>query len=183
MEIEVIRDFETILKEYRIYLHQYFDFIFTSLKEENDLDLVALFGYPDYETLLKKEVEHTLQEETDLYTNANGIFLVARVDAEFAGMVALKEYSTGTGEVKRLFVRPEFRGQGIASKLFDTLLVATWEKGYERIILETQWFMKSAHKMYVGKGFTDIDWYEGAATPKDLEHISRFMELHRPDNL
>ena len=64
-------------------------------------------------------------------------FVIARIDGHAVGCGALRNTSERTGEIKRMFVRPDHRGRGIARKILKMLELAALEIGYIRIRLET----------------------------------------------
>ena len=107
------------------------------------------------------------------YTPPSGRLFLANEDYQMAGCVALRRIGDGIGEMKRLYVRPEFRGQGLGRTLTETLLQEAREIGYRRVRLDTlPGKMDQAIAMYRSLGFKDIERYynnpvEGAA----------FMEL------
>lgn len=76
-----------------------------------------------------------------------------------AGCIALRPLEDDTGEVKRLFVRPEFRGTGIARKLVSELLKQAVERGYRRLRLDTLASMVPARRLYESFGFREIEAY------------------------
>lgn len=72
---------------------------------------------------------------------------------------SFKYYEEGTAEMKRVFVRREYRGQGISKELIRTLEARAREKGYHKMILETGKPLIAATKLYLGMGYQIIDNY------------------------
>ena len=108
------------------------------------------------------------------YAPPSGRLLLARADdGRAAGCSALRDLGNGACEMKRLFVRPEFRGQRLGWQLAELILDEARAIGYKSIRLDTlPGKMDQAIKMYRTLGFKDIAAYyhnpvEGAA----------FMEL------
>ena len=62
-------------------------------------------------------------------------------------------------EVKRLFVEPSFQGRGIGAALMERILSDARAIGYERVVLDTLPFLKSAIALYRARGFEDIPPY------------------------
>lgn len=93
------------------------------------------------------------------YASPDGALLLAHVDGEPAGCVALRRIEGTTGELKRLFVRPSHRGLGLGRKLTETAIAVARELGYERIRLDTTPEMGAAHELYRSLGFGEIEAY------------------------
>jgi putative acetyltransferase len=74
--------------------------------------------------------------------------------------VALHHLEPAIGEMKRLYLRPEFRGRGIGRILVETILSEARKAGYKRIRLDTvEPVMKDAVGMYRRFGFREIAPY------------------------
>ena len=78
---------------------------------------------------------------------------------EAVGCVCMKAYSDTTAEMKRFFVREGFRGRGIARGLFEMLEAFARERGYKRLILETDEMLSAAVRFYRKAGFEMIENY------------------------
>jgi GNAT superfamily N-acetyltransferase len=72
---------------------------------------------------------------------------------------SFKHYEEDTAEMKRVFVRQEYRGQGISVELIQTLETLAKEKGYRNMILETGKPLVAATKLYLRMGYKVIDNY------------------------
>ena len=103
------------------------------------------------------------QEVNDLpgkYAPPAGRLLLAVEGDQLAGCIALRSPNDGDCEMKRLYVRPEFRGQGLGKQLVTTLIDAAREIGYERMLLDTlPGKMDQAIGLYRSFGFHEIAAY------------------------
>jgi GNAT superfamily N-acetyltransferase len=72
---------------------------------------------------------------------------------------SFKYYEEGIAEMKRVFVRQEYRGQGVSKELIQTLEVLARQKGYRNMILETGKPLMAATKLYLRMGYKVIDNY------------------------
>lgn len=90
------------------------------------------------------------------YGPPRGVLLLARVGGKPAGCVALRPRGQEVAEMRRLFVRPAFRGQGVGRALVETLLERARTLGYRRMVLETLPFMEAARALYRRLGFREV---------------------------
>ena len=83
-------------------------------------------------------------------------FFVTRVDGQPAGCGAIKLYAPDYAEVKRMYVRPAFRGQGLGKLMLNTLADYTLEHGITVLRLETGIYQTEALGLYEAYGFQRI---------------------------
>ena len=94
------------------------------------------------------------------YSPPGGLILLAKVNDKYAGCVALRDSGDSICEMKRLYVRPEFRGLGIGKSLCDNLIEKSRQIGYKKMRLDTiAEKMQSAIKLYKSYGFYEIPAY------------------------
>jgi len=107
------------------------------------------------------------------YVPPTGRLFLAVAGNDTAGCVALRKIADDVGEMKRLYVRPEFRGTGLGHTLTEAIIVAAREIGYRRMRLDTlPGRMDRAIAMYRSVGFKEIGPYYSNPVESAL-----FMEL------
>lgn len=93
------------------------------------------------------------------YSPPAGRLLLARIDGAVAGCVAIRAFSPGTCEMKRLYIRPEFRAAGAGRALVERAIGDARAIGYERMVLDTLPSMGAAQRLYERLGFVDTEPY------------------------
>lgn len=106
-------------------------------------------------------------------------FFLIRADGVPAGCGGVKLVGTEYGEVKRMYVRPQFRGLGLAALMLDHLADYAQRHGVRVLRLETGIHQQAAIRLYEGMGFQQIlPFGEYKADP-----LSRFYEKRLPKEL
>ena len=93
------------------------------------------------------------------YASARGCILLAESGGALRGCVALRALSAEVCEMKRLYVRPEWRGLGIGRALAMAVVAAARVRGYSRMRLDTVAGMVEARRLYESLGFREIAPY------------------------
>lgn len=96
------------------------------------------------------------------YGPPGGRLYLAYCDQQLAGCIALRQLDARRCELKRLYVRPQFRRQHIGSILVDRLIADARAIGYEKLLLDTFPFLDTAIRMYRKRGFRDIPKYNNS---------------------
>jgi len=94
------------------------------------------------------------------YAPPEGRLLLAEYESQLAGCVALHKLALGICEMKRLYLRPLFRGQGLGRALAERIIGEARQIGYQRMRLDTvEPVMKDAVAMYRKLGFKEVAPY------------------------
>ena len=94
------------------------------------------------------------------YAPPDGRLLLAEYDGQLAGCVALHKWDDGICEMKRLYLRPSFRGKGLGRAIAEKIIAEARSIGYRRMRLDTiEPLMKDAVEMYRKLGFREIAPY------------------------
>ncbi len=99
------------------------------------------------------------------YAPPRGRLLLAWVDGRPAGCGALRPLSGDAAEMKRMWVRPVFRGRGLGRAVAEALLQAARAEGYARVRLDTLPVMTEARALYRSLGFGVVPPYNDNPHP------------------
>ena len=106
------------------------------------------------------------------YAPPAGRLFLARVGGQPAGCIALRSLAAGVAEMKRLYVRPQFRAVGLGRALAERVIGEARAIGYASMKLDTLPSMRSAQRLYAELGFRDAARYND----NPVEGV-RFMAL------
>jgi putative acetyltransferase len=121
------------------------------LIEEYALSLGFSLDFQDFDTELR-----TLPGQ---YAPPDGELLLASAEGHDAGCVALRRFDGRACEMKRLFVRPAYRGRSVGRILVSEILGVGRRLGYHAMLLDTVPSMTAAIELYRSFGFVDIAPY------------------------
>ncbi len=110
-------------------------------------------------SLCFQSFEVEMQELLKRYGPPEGALILASVDGENAGCVAMYKLSEDICEMKRLYVRDAYRGLGLGKKLVAAVIESAKNAGYRAIRLDTLTSMTAAQHLYLSLGFYDIEPY------------------------
>ena len=103
----------------------------------------------------QKELEHPESK----YGMPEGRLYLAYWDSRLAGCIGLRKLDKDRGELKRLYVRSEFRGRRMGEALIRRILDDAREIGYRHVLLDTLPFLHAAIRLYRKIGFYEIGCY------------------------
>lgn len=118
-------------------------------------ELVALL---DADLQIRDGAEHSFYAQFNKIDKIR-YAVVAYENEKAVGCGAFKEYSAGVAEIKRMFVRPENRGRGIAGEILTDLETWAKELGFSECILETGIKQPEAIRLYRRSGYETITSY------------------------
>ena len=130
---------------------------------ERNLDLVRII-FKEYAASLDFDLDfQNFRDELDSlpgeYASPDGYLLIAMYEDKPAGCIALRKLSHGICEMKRLYVKRQFRGLGIGRTLTEAIIEKAKRIGYTRMRLDTVPSMEKARALYVSLGFKEIRPY------------------------
>ena len=138
----------------------------TTILQASDADAVAQARELFCEYAAESQLDLCFQNfEAELaglpgaYAPPEGRLLLALYEGQLAGCVALRKFEDGVCEMKRLFVRPAFRGQGIGRALVRRVIEEARAAGYSTMRLDTLARMRAAITLYESLGFRRIEAY------------------------
>ncbi|MFQ4144584.1 GNAT family N-acetyltransferase [Chlorogloeopsis sp. ULAP02] len=106
-----------------------------------------------------------------------GRLLLGEYDRKIAGCAGLRKVNTKTAELKRVYVKPEFRRKGIARCLVEAIIQEACQIGYTKIRLDAAPFVKEAQSLYRSLGFQDISPFAESEIPEKFHSLCVFMQL------
>lgn len=121
-------------------------------------------GDPAFSAYLM-DIQHFDEEIRHLegkYGPPEGRLYLVYWDGNLAGCAALKKVDEKNAEIKRLYVKPAFRGHRIGESMVHRLIADAREIGYASLLLDTLPFLRTAIEMYRRLGFYEIPSYNGS---------------------
>lgn len=106
-----------------------------------------------------------------------GKILLAKYNHDFEGIGCLKPLTTEIGEIKRMFVRSNYRRIGLGKTILDNLMAEARSIGYTKLRLDSPKPFLAAHKLYESRGFRYITAYEGSEAATSIPDLAVYMEL------
>ncbi len=152
-----------MLKIFPVETRQEFDIVKLLIVEYADYlyEVLSPYSVP----LAQRVSQETLDEADGLpgeYVGPKGCILLAEFDGSVAGCIAVSEMGGDTCELKRIYVKPEFRRQGIGKMLANRIIEKATELNYKQMRLHTTGAFTGAKELYRSFGFKDDGHIEGS---------------------
>lgn len=155
---------------------EYLEWVFNGIEEH--------FGIPADEVVGMPATEYvpTVIDKVAGDPPPRGVFYLLEVNGGLAGMGGIRFLQSGVAEIKRIYVRPQYRGMQLGELMLRRLLSDATAFGYTSLCLDSGPFMKSAQRLYEGAGFEDCPPYDGTEVPLDFRDRWRFMQRDLSSN-
>lgn len=132
-------------------------------KTEKDLEKIKML-FAEYAESLDfdldfQDFDKELANVPGDYSPPKGCLILARHEGQIVGCVALRELSDGVCEMKRLYIKPQFRDLGIGRALAEAIIEKAQKIGYTHMRLDTAPSMHAARALYASLGFKEISPY------------------------
>lgn len=158
MSIKIVSAYE-LKEEVRALFSEY-----TEMLIKNDESFKKYLDIQNY----GEEIEHLEMK----YGIPYGRLYLIYCDEKLAGCIGLRKIDNQNCEMKRLYIRPEFRGEKLANILVKKIIKDAKEIGYSYMLLDTLPFLESAIHIYKKFGFYEIESYNDS--PMDTSIYMRF---------
>lgn len=114
---------------------------------------VVLAGFNDFGFAYQREYDFDIDDPKKYYIDQGGMFYVIKDSGKVIGTIAIINKGNHVAELKRLYVKKKYQGQGLGSKLFDTAIHFCKNNGFTKIEFETNKKFTKAHALYQRRGF------------------------------
>ena len=123
---------------------------------------------------VEHEVDFTMNN-LNKFAEPDGRLLLVEVDGQIAGTISLRKIRVDCGEIKRMYIKPEFRGKKLGNLMIEKVISVSKENRFSKLYLDTALFMSSAVYLYKNYGFKEIGFYPECVAPKELWDKLIFM--------
>ncbi len=125
---------------------------------------VKEYGFKEHEDIVRNINNNT-------YIEQGGNFWIAFDNEEIIGTIAIWKHDEKNAEIKRLYIKKEYRGQGLSYALYEKVIQYCKENKFKKIFVGTHNKLERAIQFYLKKGFQEIE-------DKRNENGERFFELY-----
>ena len=165
MDIQIFQYKESHLGTIRLILTEYMTFIANEIIKPPW----------QFNVDIEDEVDFTM-DNLDKFEKPDGRLLLVEVDGQIAGTISLRKIRNDSGEIKRMFVRPKFRGKKLGNLMIEEVIEVAKENGYSKLYLDTAQYMSSAVTLYKKFGFEETEPYPECIVPKEFWEKLIFMK-------
>ena len=109
---------------------------------------------------VKEYLDGVFNDFTDI-NPPEGLICILEVDGSAVGMGALKGLTDEIGEIKRMYIRPVYRGNGFGNLIYQKLEDHAKDYGYKQLRLDTAKFLEAAYHIYTKMGYREVKRYSG----------------------
>ena len=149
---------------------EYFTWINDEVQQRYSIDTFSIIG----ESILEY-AEKTL-EHLSSYLPPEGIYYILLIKGKIGGMGALRKLKIDIGEIKRMYIKPEYRKKGYGKAMLKQLLKKGKEFGFSTVRLDTGKFMDAAQYVYRSAGFQEREKYPETEVPPQFQPFWLYME-------
>lgn len=124
-------------------------------------EYIDSLGFP----LTFQDVDREMAQLASRYGPPSGRAFIVMIGPVPAGVVGVRRFNETSAEIKRMYVRPPFRGRGFGRALAEAAVQAAAELGYQRVLLDSRRSMKAALSVYRNLGFQETAPYRDNPLP------------------
>jgi ribosomal protein S18 acetylase RimI-like enzyme len=157
---------------------EYYEWVAKEAWEHLKIDILADSGISSIREYVASDFDWLISE-----VSSRGLFYLVEFDGVMIGMGALDQIREKEGAIKRMYIRPAYRGKGIGKALLQQLLQKAKEFGYHSVYLETGITMTAAQHLYRSVGFVERDAYPETEIPPPLRSRFIFMEKNLQETI
>ena len=154
MKIQIFQHEPSDFEEIRVIQREFLTFLFGELNK-----------LPWFNLDVEHEVQFTMKN-LDKFAEPDGRLFLVETDGQIAGTISLRKIRPNCGEIKRMYVRPQFRGKKIGTLMIDEVIKVSKNNGYSDLYLDTAQFMSSAVSLYKKFGFHETEPYPESVNPE-----------------
>lgn len=147
-----------------------FDF---SAAKEIILEYVDWLGF----NLEFQNFDYEINNLQEMYSEPEGSMFLASINNKFVGVAGIRKFENNICELKRMYVKPEYRNKGIGRKILEYSIESAKKFNYEKMKLDTDDLMQAAIKLYLDFGFEEIPAYRN-----NPNVCARYFELKLKKN-
>ena len=149
---------------------EYLSWIADKMQQRYSIDTVLILGEN-----IREYAKKTL-EKLSSYIPPAGIYYIIQINGSIIGMGALRKLNKNIGEIKRMYIKPKYRGKGFGKEMLGLLLKKGQEFGFSSILLDTGKFMVAAQQVYRLAEFQEREQYLESEVPTYFLPYWLFME-------